>query len=165
MVLGFDLDNFIGRAINRKEEVIMARKEAELAEEQREDAKSYYYPPEEDDEPQEIRDMEERFQKAREQNRKIFGEPVFQHTSNMRGFSGKKDTGVWDMLIEARPLDVDHRVDDKTVASLFQEIKENPPELPREALSYDVTGLASAEVIVEEDDTPDENCLNQDDKL
>ena len=159
VVLGFDLDNYIGRAINRKEEVIMARKEAELAEEQREDAKSYYYPPEEDDEPQEIRDMEERFQKAREQNRKIFGEPVFQHTSNMRGFSGRKDTGEWDMLIEARPLDVDHRVDDDTVASLFQEIVENPPELPRENPSYDATELASAEIIVEDSDS------DQDDEL
>jgi len=152
VVLGFDLDNYIGRAINKKEEVIMARKQEELAEEQREDAKSYYYPPEEDDEPQEIRDMEERFQKAREQNRKIFGEPVFQHSTNMRGFSGQKDTGEWDMLIEARPLDVDHRVDDDTVASLFQEIVDNPPELPRDALSYDVTDLESAEVIVEDDD-------------
>ena len=159
VVLGFDLDNYIGRAINRKEEVIMARKEAELAEEQREDAKSYYYPPEEEDEPQEIRDMEERFQKAREQNRKIFGEPVFQHTSNMRGFSGRKDTGEWDMLIEARPLDVDHRVDDDTVASLFQEIVENPPELPRENPSYDATELASAEIIVEDSDS------DQDDEL
>lgn len=155
VVLGFDLDNYIGRAVNKKEEVIMARKQEELAEEQREDAKSYYYPPEEDDEPQEIRDMEERFQKAREQNRKIFGEPVFQHTSNMRGFSDQKDTGKWDMLIEARPLDVDHRVDDDTVASLFQEIVDNPPELPKDALSYDVTDLASAEIIVEDDDNPD----------
>ena len=59
------------------------------------------------------------------------------------------------MLIEARPLDVDHRVDDNTVASLFQEIVDNPPELPRDALSYDVTDLASAEVIVEDDDNPD----------
>ena len=28
VVLGFDLDDYIGRAINKKEEVIMARKEA-----------------------------------------------------------------------------------------------------------------------------------------
>ena len=36
VVLGFDLDDYIGRAINKKEEVIMARKEAELADEKKE---------------------------------------------------------------------------------------------------------------------------------
>ena len=132
VVLVFDLDNYIGRAINRKEEVIMARKEAEMAEERREDAKSFFYPPEDDDEPQEIRDMEERFQKACEQNKKIFGEPVFEHTSAMRGFSGQEVGEEWDMLIEARPLDVDHRIDTNTVDDLFAAIRENPPELPRE---------------------------------
>lgn len=153
VVLGFDLDNYIGRAINKKEEVIMARKEAELAGEQREDAKSYYYPPEDDDEPQEIRDMEERFQRVREQNRKIFGEPVFQHTSAMRGFAEQDGDGEWDMLIEARPLDIDHRVDDDTVASLFQEIVADPPELPGESLPYDVidaTDMVSAETAGED---------------
>jgi hypothetical protein len=153
VVLGFDLDNYIGRAINKKEEVIMARKQEELSEEQREDAKSYYYPPEDDDEPQEIRDMEERFQRAREQNRKIFGEPVFQHTSAMRGFAAQDGDGEWDMLIEARPLDIDHRGDDDTVASLFQEIVADPPELPRESLPYDVidaTDMVSAETAGED---------------
>ena len=138
VVLGFDLDNYIGRAINKKEEVIMARKQEELAEEQREDAKSFFYPPEDDDEPQEIRDMEERFQKAREQNKKIFGEPVFQHTTSMRGFAEQNADGEWDMLVEARPLDIDHRVDTETVSSLFQEIVENPPELPKEVPPYEM---------------------------
>ena len=78
--------------------------------------------------------MEERFQRVREQNRKIFGEPVFQHTSAMRGFAEQDGDGEWDMLIEARPLDIDHRVDDDTVASLFQEIVADPPELPEELI-------------------------------
>lgn len=45
------------------------------------------------------------------------------------------------------------------VASLFQEIVENPPELPRENPSYDATELASAEIIVEDSDS------DQDDEL
>ena len=145
VVLGFDLDNYIGRAINKKEEVIMARKQEELAEEQREDAKSFFYPPEDDDEPQEIRDMEERFQKAREQNKKIFGEPVFQHTTSMRGFAEQNADGEWDMLVEARPLDIDHRVDTETVSSLFQEIVENPPELPKEVPPYEMVAEEDSE--------------------
>ena len=60
-VLVFDLDNFIGRATAKSDEVIMAKKEDELETEQREDAKSFYYPPDEDV-PQEIQEMEEKFQ-------------------------------------------------------------------------------------------------------
>ena len=154
IVLGFDLDNYIGRAINKKEEVIIARKEAELAEEKREEAKSYYFPPDEDEEPQEIRDIEERFQKAREQNRKIFGEPVFQHTESIRGFDSRGGDGGWDMLVEARPVDIDHRVDEGKVASLFQEIVEDPPELPREEYEYDEVIDAAGEALV---DSPDDD--------
>ena len=145
VVLCFDLDNYIGRAVNRKEEVIIARKEAESAEEQAENARSFFYPPDEEDEPQEIKDMEKRFQRVREQNRKIFGEPVFQHTDGLRGFSGlgngQDEAGEWDMLFEARPLDIDHRVDEDTVDALFQEILDSPPELPKHLSVGDVVDV------------------------
>ena len=59
IVLFCDLDNYVGRAINKTEEVIIARKQAEL--EMDNNGKSYFYPPEEDDEPQEIKDMEAKF--------------------------------------------------------------------------------------------------------
>ena len=51
----------------------------------------------------------------------------------MRGFSGQEAGEEWDMLIEARPLDIDHKVDPDTVDSLFTAIKENPPEIPGES--------------------------------
>lgn len=85
-VLVFDLDNYIGRASDKKDEVIIAKKETAEAREQRDDAKSYYYPPDED-EPEEIRDMEERFTQAVEMNRRFFGTPVFMHESGLRGIS------------------------------------------------------------------------------
>ena len=151
VVLGFDLDNHIGRAINKKEEVIIARKQEELAAEQREEAKSYFYPPEDDDEPQEIREMEERFQKAREQNKMIFGEPVFQHNASLRAFMQQNAEGEWDMLLEARPLDIDHRVDTDTVSSLFQEIVENPPEIPKEKTPFEEMDTDSVEHIIVDD--------------
>ena len=145
VVLTFDLDNYVGRAVNRKEEVILARKEEELAQEQREDAKSFFFPPEEDEEPQEIREMEERFQKAKEQNGKIFGEPVFEHPSGTRGFAEQESGGLWDMLVEAKPLDVDHRVDEDTIDGLLLEIVEHPPELPREKVLYgEAPGIVTA---------------------
>ncbi len=64
----------------------MAMNEAEAADAEREDAKSYYYPPDEE-EPQEIHNMEQKFQEAVEMNRKIFGTPppaFFRHTSLRR---------------------------------------------------------------------------------
>ena len=131
-VLMFDLDNYIGHAINKKEEVITARKEAEMEEGKRENAKSYFYPPEEDAEPQEIREMEERFQKLKEQNKKIFGEPVFQRVNSARGFEEQADGEIWDMLIEARPLDINHTVDPEEVSSLLKEIREDPPKMPED---------------------------------
>ena len=139
-VLMFDLDNYIGHAINKKEEVIMARKEAELEGEKRENAKSYFYPPEDDAEPQEIREMEERFQRLKEQNKKIFGEPVFQRINSARGFEEQDDGAIWDMLIEARPLDINHTVDPEEVSSLLNEIREDPPRLPTDIGIIEVEG-------------------------
>ena len=133
VVLGFDLDDYIGRAVNRKEEIIMARKQAEAEQEKREDAKSYYYPPD-DDEPQEIREMEERFQKIREQKEKIFGEPLFANNESARGFESMNrcEGEEWDMMVEAVPVDIAHRFAEGEMEELFQSIVEDPPDLPVE---------------------------------
>ncbi len=122
--LFFDLDNFIGRASEKKDEAIIQKKVNEVAEEQSEDAKSFFYPPDAE-EPQEITDMEEKFQKAVELNRKIFGTPVFQHNTGIRDFEN------WDLTTEARPLDVTHTVDTETVDNLLMQIMEDPPPFPK----------------------------------
>ena len=134
-VLVFDLDNYVGRAMSKKDEVIIARKEAEANTEEREDAKSYYYPPDED-EPQEIRDMEEKFQQAVEVNKKLFGTPAFQHDSGVRGLSAESSDEEWDMMVEARPLDITHTVDAGTVDDLLLEIMDDPPVLPQSQEAY-----------------------------
>lgn len=131
----FDMDNYVGRAVSKKDEVIIARKEAEAVAEEREDAKSYYYPPDME-EPQEIRDMEEKFQQAVEVNKKLFGTPVFQHEPAIRGLSADTPGGEWDMLAEARPLDITHTVDAGSVEDLLLEILEDPPLLPVQRPSY-----------------------------
>ena len=134
-VLVFDLDNYVGRAMSKKDEVIIARKEAEANTEEREDAKSYYYPPDED-EPQEIRDIEEKFQQAVEMNKKLFGTPAFQHDSGVRGLSAESSDEEWDMMVEARPLDITHTVDAGTVDDLLLEIMDDPPVLPQSQEAY-----------------------------
>ncbi len=125
-VLFFDLDNYVGRAIGKTEEAIVAHRHTEH--EADHNGKSYYFPPEDDEEPQEIRDIEEKFQKAVEINKRIFGVPAFEHQSEVRGFS-QSDT--WDLMIPARPLDTDHKVDVKTVEDLFSQVLDNPPTIPQ----------------------------------
>ena len=132
-VLVFDMDNYVGRSVNKKDDVIIARKEAEAVAEEREDAKSYYYPPDED-EPQEIRDMEEKFRQAVEVNMKQFGTPVFQYSPGVRGLSPTDEE--WDMMAEAKPLDISHTVDRNTVDGLLLEIIEDPPLLPLHRPAY-----------------------------
>ena len=125
-VLVFDLDNYVGRSVSKKDEAIIAIKEADQNTEEREDAASYYYPPD-DDEPQEIRDMEERFMQAVEVGRKTFGEPAFKHESGMRSIPSDSE---WDMMTEARPLDVTHTVNADDVDDLLLAIMNDPPALP-----------------------------------
>lgn len=129
-ILIFDLDNYIGRAVNKKDEIIIARNNQKIAEEQNDDARSFYYPPEEDDEPQELIEIAEQVKKELEINKKIFGIPAFKHTSAFRSIDG---IGTWEeWLAPARPLDKSHRIDTGVIDSLMRDIKENPPELPKE---------------------------------
>lgn len=128
-ILIFDLDNYIGRAVNKKEEIVQARQERERIERLEEEAQSYYYPPD-DDEPEELVEMAEQVQKAIELNQKIFGTPAFRHTSTFRSIDG---SGTWEeWLAPARPLDTNHRYDADVVDEMLRDIREDPPELPQE---------------------------------
>jgi hypothetical protein len=136
-VLVFDLDNYIGRAVNKREEVIQARREQERAEKLAEEAKSYFIPPDED-EPEELTEIEEEVQKAVELNKKIFGIPAFKHTSTFRSIDGN---GTWEeWMAPARPLDSDHRYDAEVVDEMLRKIQEDPPEIRAEpeCMSSDV---------------------------
>ena len=140
-VLAFDLDNYIGRAAGKKDEVIIPAKEPESPDdEEHDEAKSYYYPPDED-EPQEIREMEEKFQQAVDLNNKLFGAPVFQYEEGIRKFCSDTSGDNWEMLTEARPLDISHTVDAETVDSLLLEIIDDPPVLPPQSQEYPNTPI------------------------
>ena len=141
-VLVFDLDNYIGRAVNKREEVIQARREQERAEKLAEEAKSYFIPPDED-EPEELTEIEEEVQKAVELNKKIFGIPAFKHTSTFRSIDGN---GTWEeWMAPARPLDSDHRYDAEVVDEMLRKIQEDPPEMRAEpeCMSSDVIEAAA----------------------
>ena len=123
-VLFFDLDNYIGQSGAKKNEFIVQQTGEPQHAEVRDDAKSYYYPPDAD-EPQEIRDMEEKFRKAVEENEKIFGTPVFEHASIRRLPDNE------DLMVEARPLDTDHAVSSEILDGLVSAIQSDPPVLPQ----------------------------------
>ncbi len=129
-VLVFDLDNYIGRAVNKREEIVQAREEQEREDKLAEESKSYFIPPDDDDEPEELVEMEEQVQKALELNKKIFGIPAFRHTSTFRSIDGN---GTWEeWMAPARPLDTNHRYDAEVVDEMLRKIQEDPPELPSE---------------------------------
>lgn len=129
-ILVFDLDNYIGRAVNKKEDIILARQEQERMEKLEEEAKSYFFPPEEDDEHEELVEMAEQVQKALELNKKIFGTPAFRHNSTFRRIDGIGNWEEW--LAPARPLDTNHRYDAEVVDEMLRGIQNDPPELPQE---------------------------------
>ena len=142
-VLAFDLDNYVGRANSKKDETIIPQKNESAEDESKEEAKSFFYPPDED-EPQEIQDMEEAFQKAVEINKKFFGTPVFEHDPGTRGLDLEGVSEAWDMMAEARPLDINHTIDSQTVDDLLLEIMEDPPVLAQPREDY-----AEAAVVIE----------------
>lgn len=133
-ILIFDLDNYIGRAVNKKDEIIIARKQQEISAKQNEDARSFYFPPEDNEEPQELQEIAEQIQQALEINKQIFGVPAFKHTSAFRSIDG---IGTWEeWLAPARPLDAAHKIDTAVIDNLLRDIKENPPKLPQEKSIY-----------------------------
>ena len=145
-ILVFDLDNYVGRTAAKKDEAIIADKEAPTQTEEHDEAKSYYFPPDEE-EPQEIRDLEEKFQEAVELNKKQFGTPLFQYEPGIRGLSTEMTAGEWDMLTPARPLDITHTVDRDSVDHLLSRIREDPPVLPvRQTDSTEPIQVESEEV-------------------
>ena len=139
-VLVFDLDNYVGRAVSKKDEVIIPKKETDTAPTEHDEAKSYYYPPDEE-EPQEIRDMEEKFQKAVEINRMLFGTPIFQYEPGIRAIIPDMTAEDWDMMTQARPLDITHTVDANSVDDLLLEIKYDPPVLPEPRREYPTSSI------------------------
>ena len=91
--------------------------------------------------------MAERVQQELEANKKIFGIPAFRHTSAFRSVDGE---GTWEeWLAPARPLDSDHKFDNKVVDDLLQEILDDPPEMPAEKDSSEDTSVVDAEKEVE----------------
>ena len=127
-VLVFDLDNYIGKAINKKDEIIIPKKPQPDETEISDDTKSFYFPPDAGDEPQELMELAEQVQQELELNKRIFGTPAFKHTSAFRNIDTECSGEEW--FFPARPIDKDHKVSGDIIDSLMTSIIQNPPEPP-----------------------------------
>ena len=123
-VLYFDLDNYIGRAMgkNTEETITGTRPEAPKASEE---TKGFFYAPDEN-EPQdieEIRDMEERWQRLKEAELRTFGEPAFQYFFD----EAEVLPGEGSLMAEAKPIAEPPSIDPDETEALLKQIQTEPP--------------------------------------
>ena len=124
-VLFFDLDNFIGKAITKRTvtlETVPDGAETPIPEADEETRGIFYAA--DDEEPQAVEDTEEMERKLREiaeYEKRSFGTPAFEHNGNVR-LPSIDDDGEWDIMVAARVLGDDHRVDETIVEALQDEM-------------------------------------------
>lgn len=124
-VLFFDLDNFIGKMTMKKQpaQESVRQPEIENAPDASEETRGIFYAAD-DEEPQAVEDTEELERKLREiaeYEKRNFGTPAFEHNGNVR-LPSIDDDGEWDVMIAARVLDKDHRVEGTIVEALQDEM-------------------------------------------
>ena len=61
---------------------------------------------------------------------------MFRHIHGLRGIDADMTDGKWDMMVPARPLDIQHTVDSSAVDNLLLEIMDDPPKLPHKSEEY-----------------------------
>ena len=151
-VLAFDLDNYIGRAIAKKEEVIIARKEAEIQEGFSQNSRSCYYPPDENDEVIDLTKNEEDTIPSEQ----FYGEPAFMYSASHK----IKTDGKWDFMAPTRELDSSHISDPEYLQALLSSIQEDPPEGPQPRQALDLV-IDSQNTDSGDPDDSAETALNQ----
>ena len=125
-IIFFDLDNFIGKITVKRQPEQETGTEAESpAFSDSEETKGIFYAAD-DEEPQAIEDTEEMERKLRaiaEYEKRNFGTPAFEHDGDIR-IPSIDDDGEWDVMVAARVLGDDHRVDEAIVEALQDEMLE-----------------------------------------
>ena len=127
-ILFFDLDNYIGTEITHRGEMpedapcaagVAAREESE-------ETRGIFFGADDEEEPQKVEDteeMERRLRALAEAERRTFGTPVFEHGGDIR-LPAIDDEGEWDVMVKARPLGDDYRVDETVIGALQEELLE-----------------------------------------
>ena len=150
-ILLFDLDNYIGKEIGKKPPSVLEPEDgepAELPDEEPEDTTGFFYSAK--DEAQAIEDTEEmkrRMELIAEYEEKRFGTPFAEFDDDVRL---PECDGNWDIMAEARPLDIDHSVDESVITSLQDELLEEliaAEQAAADAVEADESDTAEQEVL------------------
>ena len=143
-VLFFDLDNHIGKEIGKKPPAMLQPEDGQPAEveEPEEDTTGFFYSAK--DEEQVIEDTEEmkrRLELIAEYEEKRFGTPFYEFDDDIRL---PECDGDWDIMTQAKPLDVDHSVDESVITALQDELLDEliaAEANPHESANPDGEGL------------------------
>ena len=125
-ILFFDLDNYIGKEIASRKKAEEDTVDGEISARVESDETRGIFFGADDDEPQPIEDteeMERRLREMAEYERQNFGTPAFEHNSEFR-LTAIDDDGEWDVMVPARKLGDDHRVDEREIEALQDEMLE-----------------------------------------
>ena len=118
-VLFFDLDNFIGSPRKAVQEEILEEAKAEMP--VSDENSSIFFSADDELQPlEDIEAMESKLYALAELEKHTFGKPAFDHESDVRLPEGED----WDIMAEARVLDVDHTVDEAIVNALLDDLLE-----------------------------------------
>ena len=154
-VLFFDMDNYIGRSMNRKtdEGVIPEKRERPR---ETEETKGFFYGPD-DSEPQsieEIQEIEEKLRQVKRAERRNFGEPAFQYLfAEVVVLDGEGS-----LMTEAVPVSPNVEIDESGTENLLLEIIDDPPTFSYGKVIYstdliaEVKGAGSEQKTAEEGD-------------
>ena len=122
-ILFFDLDNYIGREIVKREAGPEEQPEQTEARKESDETQGIFFGA--DDEEVHVEESPEQMDQwlkvLAEYEKRSFGTPAFEHNSGFRlaSLGGDED---WDILAEARALGSDHRVDEHEIEALQDEM-------------------------------------------
>ena len=143
--------DYIGKEIGKKPPAVLEPEDgapAELPDEEPEDTTGFFYSAK--DEAQAIEDTEEmkrRMELIAEYEEKRFGTPFAEFDDDVRL---PECDGNWDIMAEARPLDIDHCVDESVITSLQDELLEEliaAEQAAADAVEADESDTAEQEVL------------------
>ena len=152
-VLFFDMDNYIGRSMNRKtdEGVIPEKRERPR---ETEETKGFFYGPD-DSEPQsieEIQEIEEKLRQVKRAERRNFGEPAFQYLfAEVVVLDGEGS-----LMTEAVPVSPNVEIDESGTENLLLEIIDDPPTFSYGKVIYSTDPIAEVKGAGSEQKTAEE---------
>ena len=122
-ILFFDLDNYIGREIGKRNTAIRPLDAPPEARKESEETEGIFFGAEDEEiHVEETPEQQEQWKRVMEEyEKRSFGTPVFEHSSGFRVSSMDRKDG-WDAMTPARELGSSHRVGQEEIEALQEEM-------------------------------------------